>query len=134
MLSVVSTSNGLVAVTPDLGAEAQALATAAYDALKASGRRPADQRWVGRAIGRIKQLTPEARAGLAEAVQWALQPETPTYVATWLSKCDFGQIIDAYGSKASHPPARAAPEPAGFAAIRAFVQKSKQQEAGTDDR
>ena len=133
-LSVVSAGSDQVAVTSDLGAEAQALATAAYDVLKDFGRIPADQRWVGRAIGRIKQLRPEARARVSDAVRWAVQPGAPSYVGTWLSKCDFSQILDAYGTAASHPPARAAPEPAGFAAIRAFVEKSKQQEAMDGDR
>ncbi|MDE3097416.1 MAG: hypothetical protein KGK07_15635 [Chloroflexota bacterium] len=106
---------------PDLGSEAQALATAAYDALKAAGRRPSDQRWVGRAIGRIKQLTPEARAEFLAMIDWALLPATPTYVAAWLSKCNFGQALDAYGLPMA-PSARASPssEPRGFAGIREF--------------
>jgi hypothetical protein len=104
----------------DPRSEAQALATGVYDALMAAGRRPADQRWMGKAIGRIKQLTPNARSELPEMISWALSSEAPGYVATWISKCDFGLAIDSYGralTRASPPSA----EPRGFAGIREFL-------------
>ena len=104
----------------DPRSEAQALATGVYDALMAAGRRPADQRWMGKAIGQIKQLTPNARSELPEMISWALSSEAPGYVATWISKCDFGLAIDSYGralTRASPPSA----EPRGFAGIREFL-------------
>ena len=98
-----------------LDAECRAIATAAYDALASAGNRPVDKPWVGRAIGRIRQLTPEARAGVVAAVGWAAAADAPGYLRAWLTKGDFAQVVSAHRAYSS----RASPSQAGEAAERA---------------
>ena len=113
----------------DVPHEAQRLATEAYDAMNAAGRRPSDQRWVGKAIGRIKKLTPEARAEFPQMIAWALLPGQPGFVASWLTSCDFPQLIEQFGLRPDGPlqpvQARASPpsEPRSWAALRELARE-----------
>lgn len=95
----------------------QRIAQSAYDLLNAAGHRPPSQKWVGKAIGQIKSLTPAARPQVGPAVQWAIDQGMQGYIGTWVVECNWPKLISAYQGQA-----RAAPvnEPAGFDAIRKY--------------
>lgn len=88
-------------------ADPRSLAVECYDALKSAGKVPDDQGWVGRAIGRIKKLTPAARIIVADVVSWASLDGQPGYLGAWITECDFPQLLRAYRDRNAQP--RASP-------------------------
>lgn len=95
----------------------QRIAQSAYDLLNASEHRPPSQKWVGKAIGQIKNLTPAARPQVGPAIQWAIDQGMQGWVSTWVVECNFPKLIAAHqGAARASPPS----EPAGFAAIRDY--------------
>lgn len=86
----------------------QIIATRAYDLLKGAGRRPSNGGWVGKAIGKVKALTPDARGQVLHSLECALGPSEPDFVQTWITDCRFDKIIDRYRGGMG-PPGRASP-------------------------
>lgn len=110
---------GGVAAPPDHGPEPRApqdipaLARQAYDRARAAGWTPSSQRWLPGAIGRMKALTPQARAEVPEAVAWAAAPGRPGHVRTWLARCELVPLMEAWRSREELPPSRASPPRGG---------------------
>lgn len=101
---------------------ARDVAVACYDLLTASGWRPPDRRWVARAIGRIRQLRPEAQAQVVDAMRWAVAQGLRAHLTTWVTRASVAELVAAYRS-ASAPEARASPdvEPRAYATLRQFL-------------
>ena len=72
--------------------EIAALVDAAYDVMKAAGQRPMDGKWWAKAYGKVKNLTPEARARLPDAVAYALRADAPGWAGVWLQRCNLADL------------------------------------------
>lgn len=101
------------------------VAKRAYDDAREAGWQPTDGRWVGQAIGRMKRLTPQARALVPLAAAWAASPGSPGHVATWLGRCELVPLVDAWRRRNDNPAAQPRASPSGRQAAGSTLREAR---------